>query len=67
MCTGYHLEVLNQVIVHLKLILYCLLTNWNLNKNFKKLQKYQASSIRLDFHMIQNLKFICIYLIQPLN
>ena len=23
-------------IVHLKLILYCMLTNWNLSKNFKK-------------------------------
>ena len=30
------MKVLNQYIVHLKLILYCMLTNWNLNTYFKK-------------------------------
>ena len=31
------MEVLNHYIVHLKLILRCMLINWNLNKSFKKL------------------------------
>ena len=30
------MEVLNHYIVHLKLTLHCMLTNWNLNKNFFK-------------------------------
>ena len=32
-CNG--MEVLNHYIVHMKLMLHCMLTNWNLNKNFK--------------------------------
>lgn len=31
------MEVLHHYIVYLKLIFCCTLTNWNLNKNFKKL------------------------------
>ena len=30
------MAVLNHYIVYLKLILHCMLTNWNLNKNLKK-------------------------------
>lgn len=34
MSTGCCMEVLNHYIVHLKLMLHCMLTDWNLNKNF---------------------------------
>ena len=36
MCTGYCMEGWNYRILPLKLILHCMLTKWNLNKNFKK-------------------------------
>lgn len=36
MITGYYMDVLNHYIIYLKLILHCLLPNWNLNKDFKK-------------------------------
>ena len=30
MTTGCYIEILNHYMVHLKLILHCMLTNWNL-------------------------------------
>ena len=36
MSTEYCMEVLNHYIVHLKLTLYCILTNWNLNKSLEE-------------------------------
>ena len=36
MSTRCCMEVLNHYIVHLKLILHCIITNWNLNNNLKK-------------------------------
>ena len=35
MTTGFCMDMLNHYVVHLKLILHCVLTNWNLNKNLK--------------------------------
>ena len=35
------MEVWNHYTVHLKLILYCMLTNWNLNKNLKMGKRVQ--------------------------
>jgi len=39
MSTGCCMEVLNHCIVHLKLIVHCMLTSWNLNKNLEKILK----------------------------
>ena len=39
MSTQWYMEVLNHCIVHLKLIIHCMLTNWNLSKNLKKIHK----------------------------
>ena len=36
------MEVWNHYIAHLKPILHCMLTNWNLYKNLKKKKKNQA-------------------------
>ena len=38
MSAGCYMKVLNHY-VHLKSILHCMLTNWNLNKNFKKRER----------------------------
>ena len=43
MSTGCWMEVLNRYIVHRKLTLHCMLTNWNLSKNLKR---QEASSWR---------------------
>ena len=39
MSTWCHSEVLHHYTVHLKLMLHCMLTNWNLSKNLKKIKK----------------------------
>ena len=36
MRNGCFMEVLNHYTVQLKLISHCMLSNWNLNKSFKK-------------------------------
>ena len=48
MSIGYCTEVLNLYIVHLKLILHCMLTNWNQNKNLeKKPKQWGSESLRV--------------------
>ena len=34
--TRYYMEILSHCVVHLKLILHCMLTNWSLNKNLEE-------------------------------
>ena len=48
------MEVLNHYIVHLKLILLCMLTNWNLNKNSKNKKVKAPDRRRLSWIIRMN-------------
>jgi len=47
MSTGYCMDVVNHYIVLLKLISYCMLTDWNSDKNLKKY------NFMLDLHRLK--------------
>ena len=61
-------KVLNRYIVHLKQILHCMLTNWNLNKNLKKNKRifvilfstdHLMRKINQDFKWLKRMKKYC--------
>lgn len=60
---GCYMEVLNHYIIHLKLLLYCMFTNWNLNKNFKKLWVMEM----LESQIRENSQRILSILLSPHN
>ena len=49
MSTAFGMEMLNHCVVHLKLILHCRLTNWNLNKDLKNVQKENYKNIFFQY------------------
>lgn len=49
MSTRWCMEVWNYYILHMELILHCMLTNWNLNKNLKKeADHYYSTKLIVD-------------------
>ena len=53
MSTGYCMEVMNHCVVHLQLILQCILSIWNLNKNLNKKIVLRSNRNPLDHITIE--------------